>query len=155
MYDNLLLDAKNTIYRAVYACKKNEDITTFVIFKSIQTYLNQFNPQNIHIFWDSRVTWRSQTFTEYKAHRDYTDVKTTIDKQVIVCRELFDNLGVYQHFVNLQEADDLIYAFCDLHRDKKNVIISSDTDLKQIMHKFDHVTLYNPLTKKKLLKKTR
>lgn len=109
--------------------------------------MNKFNPQNVHIFWDSRVTWRGQQFVEYKAHRDSTDVKDIITHQVLLCRELFDNLGVYQYFVNLQEADDLIYAFCHANQGKKNVIVSSDADLKQTMHKFDKITVYNPLTK--------
>jgi len=151
MYDNLLLDAKNTIYRAAYASKKDFKITTYIIFKAMHMYINQFGPSKIHIFWDPRVTWRSEIFEEYKGTRDSSDVKDIIDGQVNLCAQLFDNLGVYQYFVDLQEADDLIYAFCDLHQGKKNIVISSDTDLKQVM-KFECTKVYNPLTKKMVLK---
>jgi 5'-3' exonuclease len=57
-------------------------------------------------------------------------------------------MNIKNFFVDGMEADDLIYAFCHLHHDKKLLIISSDSDFKQIPYSNNNVEVYNPLKKK-------
>ena len=159
---NLLIDGKNMLYRAIFAAKsdsyfsKNNYHSSKIIFHFLHHYYKKFNPNSIHIFWDSKREriWRRDILPTYKEQRNsnskFTDVSEELQNLMIVCMELFNNCNFRQYARPRMEADDLIYAFCKFNRaDSENIIVSSDGDLKQIPFSFRNVKVHNPLSKEK------
>lgn len=163
MTKHLLIDAKNLLYRAVYAAaydkafQKSGHHTINIVIHLLSNYLNKFNPEQIHVFWDSprSNTWRKQIDPEYKEGRggskviDDNDVSKAISELTEIGLFLFKNIGIQQYYKDYMEADDLIYAFCRVNVNDDIVIISSDTDLKQITYRFPNVKIHSHLSKTK------
>lgn len=155
MPKHLLIDGRNAIYRAVYAGiddkkfieSKKDPFAIFLRF--INTYYNTFKPAQIHIFWDDKRDnlWRRKLYPDYKANRPANEiVDPIIKRQVGIAISVCKVMGFRQYFRHEQEADDLIYAFCRTIVED-SMIISSDSDLKQIPYYIKHTSLYNPLAK--------
>jgi DNA polymerase-1 len=161
--DALLLDAKNSLYRAIYAGHSDKAFMSsghdylVVLFRFLHRYFTLFGPSSVHVFWDtpsSRI-WRKALFEDYKGGRDPNKRDFDADTELKRCTKkammLFQSMGFYQYQRDGIEADDLIYAFCKIYsrrKDYKTVIISSDGDFVQVPYAFDNVVLYNPLNKK-------
>ena len=143
-FDHILIDAKNMLYRAIFTAvgdkkfKKSGHHTINIILHYLTFYLNQFQPHHIHVFWDTNreSTWRKKLVPSYKEGRQNTRTDVDIVSELInlteVCGVLFKNMCIRQYYRGGMEADDLIYAFCRMNQKDKIVIISSDSDLKQI-----------------------
>lgn len=149
-YRDLLIDAKNSIYRAVYAAKNDKKFIEsghnylVVFFRVINKYRVDFSPSRVHVFWDSPsgTIWRNSIMEGYKAGRSSdVDIGECADK----AKEIMSHMGFYQYYADTMEADDLIYAWCKLNDESKAVIVSSDGDMAQISYKFKNVDVYNPL----------
>jgi 5'-3' exonuclease len=165
MYEHMVIDTRNAIYRAIYANlsdRNNQDIEDIVIlFRFISSYIHRLKPKNIHFIWDcpKAQVWRKRVLPEYKEGRDLThDGKHEqggIDESLVRCTtvlgEMIPHLNARSYAVEKQEADDLIYAFCKQMNASKTIIISSDGDFKQIPYHFKNVSLFNPLAKDKQL----
>jgi len=159
--DCLLLDGKNNIYRSLFAgCadprfKASGHDYIIIFLRFLSTYINKFRPKSVHIFWDAPASklWRRQIYPEYKEHRsdmyEYRDIDVyaELKHQMIAAIQLCKNLNIRQYFSDNQEADDLIYAFVYTNTNKDTLIVSSDGDFKQILFKFSHCKIYNPLKK--------
>ena len=159
-FDAVLVDGRNSVYRAVFAGAGDErflstgDDYSVIIFRFLHKYLNDFSPSSFHIFWDtpSAKIWRKDILDSYKSGRDNSrhgfDVEGEVNKCSRRCLEMSEYIGIYQYQRSCIEADDLIYAWCRMNRRKgKVIIISSDRDLLQIPYLFDNVELYSPLSK--------
>lgn len=164
-YDHLLIDGKNSIYRAIFAGYyddkfKSKGIDYFTIFvKFMHKYLDTFTPKNIHVFWDapSGTTWRKALYQEYKENRGSLyekydiDVKKEVDRQMQIAIEVLHNMGIRQYYTDKMEADDLVYAFCRVRMHDRIMIVSSDADYRQITYQFRNIDLHSPLNKNKRL----
>ena len=158
--DHLLIDGKNSIYRSVFAGYvdsrfKESGHDYFVIFmRFLANYINRFRPKSVHVFWDSKTSWRRNVYPTYKIQRvdqykDHPmDVKSELRRQMMISIEALRNLNVRQYYENMQEADDLIYAFVKNNLDKQCVIVSADADFKQITYRLNNIKIFNPLSKK-------
>ena len=159
-FDSILVDGKNSIYRAVFAGHADENFMatgydySVVFFRFLNSYLNLFQPSSVHIFWDtpSRKIWRKSVLPEYKEGRSLSrhdfDAGKAIKGCIKTCVGMLRHMGIHQYHRDRMEADDLIYAWCKTNRRRgKYVIISSDNDLLQIPYYFDNVEMYNPLLK--------
>jgi 5'-3' exonuclease len=160
---HLLIDAKNLLYRAVYVAAYDKQFqqsghhTINIILHLLTGYLNKFRPEQIHVFWDSprSNTWRKDICPTYKEGRggsskiSDSDVSDAINNLTEVGTFLFRNMGIQQYYRDNMEADDLIYAFCRMNSDDDIVIVSSDTDLKQISYRFPKVKIHSHLSKTK------
>lgn len=158
----LLIDAKNSIYRAIYAGHSDDRFIAsghdyiVVLFRFLHKYFTLFGPSSIHVFWDTpkNRVWRKAVLEEYKEHRDPNkhgfDVDAEVKKCTLKAMQMFENIGFYQYQRDRIEADDLIYAFCKIHAHKpmRSIIISSDGDFIQIPYNISNVQIYNPLNKK-------
>lgn len=160
-YDYLLIDARNLLYRSIYAGLGDESFVRtkqnlFVItLKFVNQYYKFLDGRQICVFWDSPKghLWRKKLLPTYKDNRKGTpkyrvDIRPHIKEQTKICLDVFQNIGIRNFFVDGMEADDLIYAFCQLHKDNKSLIISSDSDFKQVPYTNPNVEVYNPLKKK-------
>jgi 5'-3' exonuclease len=166
---HLLIDAKNMLYRAVFTARSDKKFTQRghhpinIVLHFLIFYLEKFNPDEFHIFWDSRrdLTWRREISPQYKGNRGSNpEIHDILVNLTEVCTAMFQNLGMKQYYKDCQEADDLIYAFCKLHRrtthdpDSEIIIVSSDGDLKQISFNFKNVRIHHPLVKDRLFEPT-
>lgn len=162
-FDHVLIDAKNMLYRAIFTAvgdkkfNKSGYHTINIILHYLTYYLNQFKAKNIHVFWDTNreSTWRKEVLPTYKDGRKNTRDDIDVDGELInlteVCGVLFKNMCVRQYYRGKMEADDLIYAFCRMNPKDKTIIISSDSDLKQISYRFSNVFIHHPHVKNRLI----
>lgn len=147
---HLLIDGRNIIYRAAYAglgdklfMQTGADL--FVVFaRFLHHYQVELRPTSIHVFWDDDKAnlWRTKILPTYKGNRSQEPVMAnTISRQFKVILDTYRYLGIRQYFTFGQEADDLIYAFCQIHNEDI-IIVSSDKDLRQI--EAPNITIYDP-----------
>lgn len=118
-------------------------------------YLNQFRPSYIHLFWDTprKTVWRKQVLAEYKDNRDEIsrdgeDTSQILNDLAESTMVLFNHMGIKQYYRTSMEADDLIFAFCKMNLGSKILIVSGDSDLKQIPYAYRNIDLHNPLSKR-------
>lgn len=146
----LLFDARNILYRAVYACGDEPQVVTVAI-KLMAECVTKFKPQAACVFWDdsSRGGWRRKIFPTYKARDDHRDsARARVEEAEPVMRDLIPALGLRQFIKDDAEADDLIYAACRVLFPTRIVIISSDKDYTQIVYRNSNVVLYDHRTGK-------
>lgn len=159
-FDKLLIDGKNNTYRAVFAGLSSGTTQYLsILVKCILKYIRLHNPSSVHIMWDHEgLVWRSKIYGPYKATRELNrkkyierfgiDPNELVKKTEQLAIELFKAFGFYQYSLKYQEADDLIYTFCEVEKDSKILIVSSDYDLAQISHRNKNVSVINPLKNK-------
>lgn len=159
-YDCMLVDARNTIYRAIYAGMGDPEFESrgndflVIYFRFISTYINRFHPKTVHLFWDTpkEKLWRRKLYPEYKEGRDsshdgkYANVDEHLERCTQICQELAPVINCRNYQSPKQEADDLIFAFCRSKPGQK-IIISSDGDFKQIPYMYSNVDQYSPMNK--------
>jgi 5'-3' exonuclease len=156
---HLLVDGRNSIYRALFAgaadpvFRKSGFHTVIIFIRFLHHYLRTFRPSEIHVFWDDKPEnlWRRKIFSDYKAQRkaerekrNNFDVDKVMADCVNVAMTLIPEMGIRMYFREAQEADDLIYAFIQTMRDKESAtIVSSDSDFVQLEKGSVHV--FNPM----------
>jgi len=153
--DTLLIDGRNSVYRAVFAslASRSEQYTV-VLSKLLINYLKKMKPKNVHVMWDyDGMIWRTKKYPQYKNRKEQrkkaaekygVDIGKVINDTVYNIKKLIDIFGFRQYEYKFQEADDLIYAYCKSHTEDI-VIISSDSDLIQIPYRIKNVRVFNPL----------
>lgn len=154
MVDALLIDARNAIYRAVYAVKADRRHTTkyhyfVILLRQLSSWINAYRPNSVHIFWDAPRTtvWRRKILDTYKdrSNSQYVeDISEELALTTHVAQEIFTYMNVRQYDRKGMEADDLIYAAVSILHPKKNVIVSTDSDMVQIPYTFSSSTVYDP-----------
>lgn len=155
-FDELVVDGRNSVYRAVFAgLSGNNDQYLAILSRLMLSNIRRFNPKTVNIMWDYDGTiWRSRKYPPYKdrsaqrkkfAERYGVDTGKLVGDVSELAKGYFSLLGFYQFEYKYQEADDLIYTYCELYQDKKILILSSDYDLSQISHKMPNITVLNPL----------
>lgn len=148
------------LYRAMFVARSDVRFRSKghhpvnIVLHYASYYLNQFRPNEIHLFWDTprSTVWRKEILSEYKENRDGSrdgeDTSQSLNDLAESTMVLFRQLGVKQYYRSGMEADDLIYAFCKLNLGSKMLIISGDSDLKQIPYAYRNIDLHNPLAKR-------
>ena len=161
--EHLLIDTKNMLYRAAYVhaydkkFKKSKHHPINIVLHFLTSYLNRFNPKQIHIFWDSprSETWRKKSNSFYKDGRggskkiSNSEMNELMNNLIEVSMFLFKNMCFRQYYCDSMEADDLIYAFCKINPHDETIIISSDADLKQITYHYPNIKIHSHLSKTK------
>lgn len=151
--EHLLIDTRNALYRAIYAGLSDKSFgqdPTVILFRFFHSYVIKFRPKQIHLFWDApkETLWRRKIYPSYKDGRGRdADIEKLMERSSNHLRAVAPCLAMRSYFIEKQEADDLIYAFCRMHCRQHVVIVSSDGDFKQIIHQYPSVVLYNPLSK--------
>ena len=155
MYDHILIDGKNAAYKAAFAAHMDGGGVhpSVIMVRQLARLKRVFNPKNWHVFWDvdSKTLWRRDILPTYKDGRDKKDhgfdVKASIKNTQQMCALLFSNMAITQYIKPKNEADDLIYAFMQLHKEEQCVIVSSDADMTQIPFKMKNAHVHNQRTK--------
>ncbi len=150
----LLIDARNAIYRAVYAgLSDRSDRPKYhfcvLLLRQIAGWINIKRPSRVHIFWDAprETVWRRSILATYKDRSTSNYVEGLAEhlaKTTAVAQDLFKFMGVRQYNKSCMEADDLIYAAASLMHPQRTFIISNDSDMQQIPFRFNSCTVYHP-----------
>lgn len=150
----LLIDAKNALYRSVYAVKHGswgKDRHCFVaLLRQMVGWINKFRPSSVHMFWDAprKEVWRKDVLKTYKSNRDNNtyieDVSADINALQETTREFMKHMNVFQYKRKRMEADDLLYAASSVLHPNKTIIVSTDSDMTQIPFVLESSSVYNP-----------
>jgi len=153
MYDNVLVDGKNIVFRATMASRSSDfrDHPVTIMIRMMDKWRRSFNPKHWRIFWDvsKDSLWRKEIYPEYKCGRPLYDdvVKSYLKDSQRIAVMIFAQMAMTQYIKKHNEADDLIYAFIVGNQDKKNLIVTSDGDATQISYHLG-VDILNPGNKK-------
>lgn len=150
----LLIDARNAMYRAVYAGLADRSDRPkyhyFVIFlRQIVSWMNIKRPSSVHIFWDAprETVWRRKIHPTYKDRESSNYVEGLaehLSATTAVAKDLLKVMGVRQYDRKEMEADDLIYAAVSYMHPRKTCIVSNDSDMKQIPYRFSSCSVFKP-----------
>ncbi|MDT0344709.1 DNA polymerase I [Streptomyces litchfieldiae] len=147
----LLLDGHSLAYRAFFALPA-ENFTTAVgqptnaiygFTSMLANTLRDEAPTHLAVAFDvSRVTWRSERFSEYKATRSATPDE--FKGQVELIGELLDAMRVRRFAIEGYEADDVIATLATRAADEgfQVSIVTGDRDAFQLVG--DRVTVLYP-----------
>lgn len=152
----LLVDAKNALYRSIYAVRANAtrrpDIKKHyftAVLEQMRGWLNNMRPSSVHIFWDAprETVWRRTVLPTYKDREKSTyvvDISEDLAATSVVAKAFFEKMGVRQYERKTMEADDLIYTAVSVMHPAKTVIVSSDSDMLQMPYRFNSCSVFNP-----------
>lgn len=151
---HLLVDARNTLYRAIHGVKVDRRPIKphyFVAFMRIfARWIMDHGPDSVHVFWDAprKTVWRRKILSDYKDRSQQQhymeDITEDLAKTTNIAMSMFEHMGVRQYLKERMEADDLIYAAVSLLHPSKSIIVSTDKDMIQIPFVFESSTVYNP-----------
>jgi 5'-3' exonuclease len=150
----LLVDARNALYRAIYATKHDKRFDVkyhyFVIFlRQLTSWIRRYDPVSVHVFWDApRATvWRREMAPKYK-DRDNSqyieDISEELASTTTVAQAFLEKMAVRQYSRKRMEADDLIYSAVAALHPIPTVIVSTDSDMVQIPYRFNSSTVFHP-----------
>lgn len=152
----LLIDGKNTAYRAIFAGRGNEEFMKneyhpFVIWmRFVRMWIEKFKPSQIHVFWDcpKADVWRKKVLPEYKDNRDdnphTAEISDMLKRLEVTALDILPHLNVRLYIRDGQEADDLIYTACRLVTPEKAIVVSSDSDMIQLPWYMPNISCYEP-----------
>lgn len=135
----LLLDGNSLAYRAFFALPlltNSQGIHTNAAYgftMMLQNILEEHQPEQILVAWDKgKVTFRHETFKEYKGGRQKTP--NELREQFPIIRDIITAQGIAQYELEAYEADDIIGTLANRYNDSHEVIIiSGDKDLTQLV----------------------
>lgn len=150
----LLIDARNAIYRAVWAVKAdnrhaNKYHYFVILLRQITSWLNKYRPESVHVFWDAprETVWRRKALKTYKDRTKSTyveDISADLALTTAVAKDFFKVMNVRQYEKKEMEADDLIYSAVTILHPQPTVIVSTDGDMLQIPYMLRSCTVYDP-----------
>ncbi len=150
----MLVDARNSLYRAIYAVRSDRRSGIkphyfVVLLRQLTKLMNVYRPTSVHIFWDAprHTVWRRSILQTYKdrSTSNYVEgLAEDLEATTIIANEFFANLNVRQYERKQMEADDLIYTAISILHPFKTVIVSSDSDMIQMPYRFNSCTVCDP-----------
>jgi DNA polymerase-1 len=139
---NLIIDGTNIEYRIFHVANslnKGEDLNlTSRFLTTMNKLIDTFNPTNIYVAWDRKLTPHQSNFRkdlldgQYKAGRPKSDnISLMFDAEAITIKVL-ESLGIHSIFPNILEADDVMaWISTKVHGD--TMVVSVDKDLLQLI----------------------
>lgn len=149
-YNRLIIDGNNFIFRAYHTKRPpvefNGKNTTPIhqFLYMLKSAASQFKPDEIVLTWDKKTNSGSTNFRKqlvaYKEQRIITEDTLSIFEYVTQIQEITESLGILNMFPHNFEADDIIRFLANIDN-RRNIIISSDKDLLQLIDHKTHVFL--------------
>ena len=169
MRTNLIFDGNNILYRTFFANNKSGEPDDVVISMCIYSALNKmqqyyrvYNADNIVVTFDTS-SWRkdftadlSQCVTnkKYKGFRrvDQTPkqkrLQAMLDEHIVEFGNLLDAMtSVVVLREEKLEGDDLMAGYVQMHGNERNIVISGDRDMMQLL-RYNNVEVIDPATSK-------
>lgn len=156
----LIIDGNNIAYRSFHTpqgsltTKQGEPSgVMFGVLSSLRYYLETFpEVTRVIVPWDGgKAKWRKEIYPEYKANRSYgndPEEKARFDglfKQIDELNDFLPKINVQSIKVKGYEADDLIYALCQLY-DGDIMVVTSDKDMLQLVN--ERTSVFTPYKEK-------
>ena len=154
----LLVDTLNLMWRAAHVTRGDAYTRTglalHIMLQSLPNVSNKFDIDHV-IFVFEGTSWRKKFDKSYKLNRKVIDANLSVDdkeyKEMMLAamQDLKDliststNASVLQH--EQLEADDLIAGWIQTHPQDSHIILSSDSDFKQLLA--HNVKIYNGIDK--------
>jgi len=155
----LLVDTTNTFFRARHVARRGSTIeektalAVHITLTSISKLWREQKPDHV-VFCLEGHSWRKNEYLPYKKNREAAKVSLT-EREV---KEDIQFWAAYETLITFldqktncsvlqsknAEADDLVARFIALHPADEHVILSSDSDLLQLID--DNVYLFNGIT---------
>ncbi len=149
---------RNSFHKEVMITSQYPEYTLIKYFVFDQIYWaihnmkkNGYEVDEVILAADSKDSWRKVYFPRYKESRakkrkDDVDWETLFNHYRILQKDIRHGIPFKSLAISRCEGDDIIGVLC-LHRPEKNyIIISTDSDFKQLLDR-DNVKVYNPTTK--------
>jgi DNA polymerase-1 len=156
----LLIDGNNTLHRTYWIANNNGPKlinskernvgSVFTFLRTVKSYVEQFNADNVYIAWDRKTLPKEDNFRDtltegdYKGTRNHEynkDVYADVDAVV----EATTALGIKNLFPGKLEADDIISWLSKTVQGTK-IIVSVDKDFIQLVA--PDISYFNPVKKK-------
>jgi DNA polymerase-1 len=153
MTTRLIIDGNNFLFRAYYTdYSKTEGLdkdkaVLRQFFKMLKTAVERFQPTDVYFTWDKKLNPDAHNFrndlTAYKANRTKSEKTDSIIALHTPIQEMLDAMGVTTIFPYNLEADDVIRFIVKNNQGvgAKNIVISSDHDLLQLVSANTEVVL--------------
>ena len=136
----------------------NEDMIRHMILNTIRMYKQKFKDYGeVVVVTDAGGNWRREVFPEYKASRETTRDKSSVDWDELfrVTNMVFDEITENFPYRTMKvwgtEADDCIAQIVigtqEFGKYEDIMIVSADKDFAQLQ-KYSNVEQYSPMTKK-------
>lgn len=163
---HVLIDYTNNVFIAFHQAKRQamdlkasaaeepiftkEDVGLFyhIFIKKLNNFFRTYGKCIFCMEGKNSLAWRRAIYPEYKRNRD----KAKTESDYLLLKECFPVLEELLTFypskilkIDDAEADDIIYTLAEKYQEDGSIIISTDSDLTQIMNKFENVEIYNPI----------
>lgn len=154
---HLVIDGNNILYMAYYAGKgvglvSEERPTAHVkiMLNMLRKYVKEFKPDDVILCWDYRpegyTNWRKEEAETYKGNRIKDDL---IFSRIEDVMKMVSSLGIRQIHPKNCEADDIMYYLCAEKYRNNCLLISSDTDMYQLLDDYNAgFKIFSPRAKK-------
>lgn len=158
----LIVDFLNFLYRGVisFGAKKDESKPDYTIvynfFRNFKALVDRFGPKKCFLVLEGGSNFRYTLYPEYKANRliktgsIYVDSqRENVNRQADIVCQLLAHLPVTLVKAEEYEADDTIFSLADNLQNEEVIIVSSDSDMIQILQRLDgkNIRLYNATKK--------
>jgi len=155
----ILVDSQNMFFRARHVAGRASSLDEkiglafHIMFNSVKKAETMFSGSHVVFALEGR-SWRKDFYEPYKKNR-----KVALDKRSAREKEedeyWWEAYDDFLEYIKTQtncsairspnaEADDVIALWIEAHKDKKNVIVSTDSDFYQLIN--PNVSIYNGVT---------
>lgn len=149
----LIIDCNNLAYVCHFSAKAESDwknqkgYSVHVIENFIERMISiceKYRTIDASFCWDSKKSYRRVLYPEYKKRKkSEEDMSYVFDQFVALREEILPKMGWINQFLQSgYEADDLIAEILITSIHKKNVVVTSDHDLFQIL---DYAKIFDPM----------
>lgn len=150
----LVIDGENLLHRSYHAAykiwhDKKPDMYVRFFISTMKSYVVQFQPTKIICTWDARKNGlsneRKAIYEDYKKDRVFNEAVQEYAEDI---REILDSLGVIQIHPFVREGDDIMYWLCAMKYPNQCTLISTDTDMYQlVVPELSENVIFNPIKK--------
>lgn len=154
----LLVDTQNCFHRSINVAPLSADIWTkvglslHITLSGLKKLQDLFEPNHV-VFCSEGKSWRKEFDEDYKRNRSLKNASRTPQEKEEM-KVMFDMINDFVDFVDQHtnstllrlpntEADDLIARWIQTHPEDEHIIVSTDTDFRQLLS--DNVRQYNPV----------
>ena len=154
----LLVDTQNCFHRAINVAPRSTDIWTkvglalHITLSGLKKMQDMFEPDHV-VFASEGRSWRKDFDPNYKMNRKVKAQGRSLEEKEEM-EVMYEMINDFVEFVDTQsnstllkspraEADDYIARWIQTHPEDQHIIISTDTDFRQILQ--TNVRQYNPV----------
>lgn len=150
----LIIDGENLLHRSYWAAHPiwrdiKREMYVYYFLNTLKSYIRIFQPSTVICTWDYRdegnSNERKSILEDYKGNRVFNEEAHEFSEDI---RNILDTLGVIQIHPLNREADDIIYWLGAVKFPGKCSIVTTDTDMYQMIKpEMEGNIIWNPKKK--------